>query len=329
MRSRRPRRQHSILDGALTVVVFDSLIERISETLASSAIEEGGKLLGRITTSGGRTTISAESYLDAGPNVKHSSSHIMPDGEYQEALFRVIERYDPSIDHIGSWHSHHCNGLEHLSGGDISGYESNVNNQNYLHDIFLAILVTSLSARGPSLRYYLFARHASTYSEISPDDVQVVRDRYSHDSFLLEAERTSRRLDPAATPASAPALPQRPAPADGRDSLRELRLEDDRWVREQEFDSVALLRDKRDDTVTWRWTIIDDKATLAVRYSHPRPDASGLSPDGRLVVRDQGGIVTEHPIRLDNNRHAIIIEALQKAIRSARRHADSPHHSKE
>ncbi len=89
---------------------------------------------------------------------------------YQEALFRRIEARDPSIEHVGTWHSHHCNGLETLSGGDIDGYFKTVNKPAYNLDFFVASLVKRIpkTVDDPDwIDHFLFLRGAHEYSQIT------------------------------------------------------------------------------------------------------------------------------------------------------------------
>ena len=118
------------------VIEFNKCVfDRIIKTISSSNVEEGGKLLGKIEYDTNRMVLQVESYIDSGTNIDHSSTHLHPDGEYQESVFRVVEQFDSNIEHIGTWHSHHCNGLKNLSSGDIQGYIKTVNNPNYNIDV--------------------------------------------------------------------------------------------------------------------------------------------------------------------------------------------------
>src|SRR5206468_1732528 len=95
---------------------------------------------------------------------------LQPDGEYQERLFRQVEQVDHEIEHVGTWHSHHCNGLETLSSGDVAGYLRTVNRAEYRLDHFLASLVIRVP-RDPSdqdwIDHYLFVRGDEEYYRIT------------------------------------------------------------------------------------------------------------------------------------------------------------------
>jgi len=112
--------------------------------------EEGGKFIGHILQGNDTRTdigdptasrIVIQDFLPGGPNAKRTQVEFMPDGEYQESLFRKAEREDPDIEHVGTWHSHHCNGLDTLSRGDIEGYFATVNKKAYRLKYFVASLV--------------------------------------------------------------------------------------------------------------------------------------------------------------------------------------------
>ena len=123
--------------------------------------EEGGKYLGFVENDGGLTRIMITDFLPGGPQAKRTRVEFLPDGNFQERLFRQAERLDHRVEHLGSWHSHHCNGLETFSDGDIGGYFKTVNKAAYRPDFFLASLVTRIPRSIEEqdwLRHFLFAR---------------------------------------------------------------------------------------------------------------------------------------------------------------------------
>ena len=101
----------------------------------------------------------------------------MPDGEYQERIFRCAERLDPEVEHLGSWHSHHCNGLKQLSAGDVRGYFQTVNKKQYRLNFFLASLVKkipdSISSPFDWIGHFLFIRGVDEYYDIT-DRIRLV-----------------------------------------------------------------------------------------------------------------------------------------------------------
>jgi hypothetical protein len=109
-------------------------------------VEEGGKYIGYIDVrSHSRSTqITVTDFLPGGPLAKRTSVEFMPDGEFQEKLFRHAEQRDHAVEHVGSWHSHHCNGLRQLSGGDIRGYFKTLAKAAYRPPVFIASLVKEI-----------------------------------------------------------------------------------------------------------------------------------------------------------------------------------------
>jgi len=123
--------------------------------------EEGGKYLGFIESDRESTRIVVTDFLPGGPNAKRTQVEFLPDGDFQEQLFRQAERVDSRVEHLGSWHSHHCNGLQTFSEGDVAGYLKTVNKPQYRPDFFLASLVTrmpSTLAETDWLHHFLFTR---------------------------------------------------------------------------------------------------------------------------------------------------------------------------
>jgi hypothetical protein len=101
------------------------------------------------------------------------------DGEYQEGVFREIERHHPEVEHLGNWHTHHVNGLATLSNGDIGTYTRTVNHPKHNTDFFYALLVTgkhrsSEPRRRYSVKHYLFQRDAAHFYEIPTARVEIV-----------------------------------------------------------------------------------------------------------------------------------------------------------
>lgn len=135
-------------------------------------VEEGGKYIGYICGPGDPRlqkfdmnrkahAIVITDFLPGGPKAVRTAVEFMPDGEYQEGLFRRVEEMDPAIEHLGSWHSHHCNGLQTLSRGDVEGYFRTVNKARYRPDYFLASLVKHMPVnpeRRDWIEHFLFVR---------------------------------------------------------------------------------------------------------------------------------------------------------------------------
>jgi hypothetical protein len=88
----------------------------------------------------------------------------------REALFRKLEEQDPDIKHLGTWHTHHCNGLKTLSQADIRGYFRTVNKPAYRPKFFLASLVTRIPAdprEAGWIDHFLFVKGSDEYYRAS------------------------------------------------------------------------------------------------------------------------------------------------------------------
>ena len=103
-------------------------------------LETGGRLCGVYNRE--HDTMMVVAQIGPGPNARRTRTSFFQDGEYQEPVFRSLERKLPEIQHLGNWHTHHVNGLETLSQGDIDTYRRSVNSPNHAHDLWLALLVT-------------------------------------------------------------------------------------------------------------------------------------------------------------------------------------------
>lgn len=141
--------------------------------------EDGGKYIGYLLPPGDAKVrmghpdawrIVILDFLPGGPNARRSQVEFMPDGPFQEDLFRKAERRDKDIEHIGTWHSHHCNGLQTLSGGDVKGYFATVNKPAYRLDFFVTSLVKRVP-RNPHptdwIDHFLFVRGDNSYYDLT------------------------------------------------------------------------------------------------------------------------------------------------------------------
>jgi len=103
---------------------------------------------------------------------------LFQDGDYQEDVFRKVEEQDRNIEHLGTWHTHHVNGLQTLSGGDITTYTKTVNHPNQNTPFFYALLVVSkTSSNDPLERYnfkhFIFHRGDEEFYEIPSRQVEI------------------------------------------------------------------------------------------------------------------------------------------------------------
>jgi len=138
--------------------------------------EEGGKYVGYVHARHGNAghpsthTITITDFLPGGPNARRTAVEFLPDGNFQENLFRQAEARDREIEHIGTWHSHHCNGLRHLSSGDIAGYFRTIQKTAYRPDVFVASLVKQVphsSHDADWIDHFLFLRNDSNFYKIT------------------------------------------------------------------------------------------------------------------------------------------------------------------
>ncbi|MFC0533281.1 hypothetical protein [Phytohabitans kaempferiae] len=165
-------------------------------------IEVGGKYIGfvhgpaRLPTLGARHEVMSSlafevvDYIDAGPGASRSDAHHYPDRDYQLRRFREIERMMPAIEHLGSWHSHHPNGVRNLSDRDLDGYFWTVNNQDHNHDFFLASLAVDETGFNHA-RHFLFVRGDQHYYEIPLANIELVSDASSSRRTPPQAEETT------------------------------------------------------------------------------------------------------------------------------------------
>ena len=124
--------------------------------------------------------IEVRGLIGPGPNAYRSPTSFFQDGEHQEAIFRKIETNYPNIEHIGNWHTHHVNGLNTLSSGDIDTYKRIVNHEKHNTDFFYALLV--IAKKGSfhkqeryAIRHFLLRRGESLVYEIPPSQVKVTK----------------------------------------------------------------------------------------------------------------------------------------------------------
>ena len=141
--------------------------------------ETGGRVVGTFEEHGGKLALQITGIIEAGPQARRSAVSFFQDGEYQERVFRQIETSHPEIEHLGNWHTHHVNGLQTLSGGDIETYHRTVNHHNHNTPFFYALLVTAKHRtldplRRYTLKHYIFRRGDERVYEIPPHHIEIV-----------------------------------------------------------------------------------------------------------------------------------------------------------
>lgn len=141
--------------------------------------ETGGRVVGSFEEHRSELVVHVTGIIEAGPQARRSAVSFFQDGEYQERVFRHIENSHPEIEHLGNWHTHHVNGLQTLSSGDIETYYRTVNHRNHNTSFFYALLVTSKHKTSDPLRrytvkHYLFRRGDERIYEVPPRQVEIV-----------------------------------------------------------------------------------------------------------------------------------------------------------
>ncbi len=234
--------------------IFDYMLQELSKDLS---VEEGGKYIGYLLKTGdplleriglrAKQAIVIVDFLPSGPNAKRTAVELMPDGPYQDALFQRMVRLDPAIEHVGTWHSHHCNGLRTLSDLDVNGYLRTVNKPAYRPDFLVASLVKDVPRSVEDvgwIDHFLFVRSERGHHKIT-NEVRVV-DLVSGFGPLTGHSPTRQE---SVLPAEVPPTPQQQPQGlwfespEGRHVLAE-----DKGFFDKRFDAVVATR--RDSRVT-------------------------------------------------------------------------------
>lgn len=162
------------------VVLPKSALEAVfDECDRYDADETGGRVLGTYEQRGGKLFINVSGIIEPGPGARRTAVSFFQDGAYQEKVFREIEEREPSIEHLGNWHTHHVNGYPNLSGGDIETYRRIVEHENHNTNFFYALLVVAKHRGKDSLaRYafknYVFRRGDSRIYEVDRRAIRIV-----------------------------------------------------------------------------------------------------------------------------------------------------------
>ncbi|MDE0082171.1 MAG: Mov34/MPN/PAD-1 family protein [Gammaproteobacteria bacterium] len=140
--------------------------------------ETGGRVIGHSAVDRGALVVRATGVIEPGPRARRTRTSFFQDGDHQTKVFRRIEAEDPSIEHLGNWHTHHMNGYPTLSAGDRATYRRIVNHELHNLDFFYALLVTHRTEGGNGLdryavRHYVLFRGDDAVHEIGQDDVKV------------------------------------------------------------------------------------------------------------------------------------------------------------
>jgi hypothetical protein len=166
-------------DKVSLVIPKAALITVFNECDGFDQDETGGRVIGTYQEHNDKLDIRVTGIIEAGPQAQRSAVSFFQDGEYQEQVFRKIEDQHREIEHLGNWHTHHVNGLQHLSGGDVETYYRNVNHRNHNTPFFYALLVTAKHRSTEPLRrytvkHYLFRRGDERIYELHGRQVEIV-----------------------------------------------------------------------------------------------------------------------------------------------------------
>ena len=164
---------------AIRVEIAGDVLESVFEECDRYDREEtGGRVVGHFAVDSGTLVVRAAGVIEPGPNARRTSTSFFQDGDYQTEVFRRLEAKDPSIEHLGNWHTHHMNGYPTLSSGDVATYHRIVNHRLHNLDFFYALLVTNKNEGRTgldryALRHYVLFRGEDSVHEVPPTDVRV------------------------------------------------------------------------------------------------------------------------------------------------------------
>ena len=163
---------HIVLPKAALMEIFDEC-DRYDHD------ETGGRIIGTYKKHWGKLTLNVSGIIEPGPKARRSPVMLFQDGDYQEEVFRKVEEQNPEIEHLGTWHTHHVNGLQTLSGGDIATYTRTVNHPNQNTPFFYALLITGKNGSSDplerySFKHFIFCRGDDDFHEIPARQVEIV-----------------------------------------------------------------------------------------------------------------------------------------------------------
>jgi len=140
--------------------------------------ETGGRMVGHFALDRNTLVVRARGVIEPGPKARRTRTSFFQDGDHQTKVFRRIEAEDPTIEHLGNWHTHHVNGYPNLSGGDVATYRRIVNHELHNLDFFYALLVTSRREGRSGLdryavRHYVLFRGDDEVYEVAQRNVRI------------------------------------------------------------------------------------------------------------------------------------------------------------
>ncbi|MBI5778299.1 MAG: hypothetical protein HZA49_02460 [Planctomycetes bacterium] len=166
----------------IKISICKDVLEAIFDECDKNKINEtGGRIVGFFAQQDNKVEIKVCALIAPGPNARKSPVSFFQDGEYQEMIFRKIESSYPEIEALGNWHTHHVNGLDALSRGDIETYTRTVNHTKHNIDFFYALLVTSKNdaffKHGRYIvKHFLFKKGAVAGFEIPHSKIKIIKE---------------------------------------------------------------------------------------------------------------------------------------------------------
>lgn len=261
--------------------------------------ETGGRVLGFIKDSPRRISLDICALIEPGLAAQRTRTSFFQDGDHQERVFREIEKTHPEIEHLGNWHTHHVNGLETLSGGDIDTYTKTVNHRNHNIDYFYALLVTSKNGTRYDIRHFLFRRNDQNVYEIP-------------DAYVITSNRQSIYL-PGLT---LPSCPSSEVKQD--DKARQVRINDNLHM-PQLFPTLKPFLSKQTKSVYWRGRLelVDNSRIEVLVLENVQDNNAEMYYSAAIAKADAGRFDCSNRIR--EIKYGSAIEALLAVERTCNR----------
>lgn len=162
----------------VTVSIPTKALEAIFDECDKFPVDEtGGRIVGTYSKRRKEYQIDVLGVIGPGPNAQRSATSFFQDGEYQESVFRGVEKEYPNIEHLGNWHSHHPNGLQTLSSGDRATYQRVVNHDKHNTDFLYALLVvnkTPFENKRYAVKHFIVFRNDDRVHEIPESQILVL-----------------------------------------------------------------------------------------------------------------------------------------------------------
>ena len=229
--------------------------------------ETGGRVLGTFKRGrDGTLAIRVNGVIEAGPNARRSSSSFFQDGEYQEQVFRHIERTHPDVEHLGNWHTHHVNGYPTLSGGDIATYQRIVNHPKHNLDFFYALLVVGRNPEVSSLDRYRARHYVLFRGDDRVHEVDCERASVTDESVIWPTDTELVR------PTTSPGVTIRPK---------------DKATMERLYPEIRPYQSTRTSTFYWRGTVrLIDDTVVQLTIPELGDDEQEIEPFYQVLSKD-------------------------------------------